>query len=258
MSDAVLYAREGGVGVMTLNRPDNRNSMTEEVLEGVAARVREARADQDLRCLVVTGEGRSFCAGADFKAQIQREQPGRQPHERSYAMYEPFLSLLDVEVPIVGALNGHAIGGGFGLALMCDLRYAKRGAKYGANFTKLGLHPGMAVSYLLPRIVGVVKASEWLYTGRLFDAEEGAAAGLFNAASDAPLDEAMDVARAIAANGPIAVRTTKRSLRQGLGWDERAAAYREAYAQAVTVATDDAKEGMAALLEKRDPAFRGT
>ncbi|HBQ12552.1 MAG TPA: enoyl-CoA hydratase [Myxococcales bacterium] len=164
---------------------------------------------------------------------------------------------LDVEVPIVGALNGHAIGGGFGLALMCDLRYAKRGAKYGANFTKLGLHPGMAVSYLLPRIVGVVKASEWLYTGRLFDAEEGAAAGLFNAASDAPLDEAMDVARAIAANGPIAVRTTKRSLRQGLGWDERAAAYREAYAQAVTVATDDAKEGMAALLEKRDPAFRG-
>ncbi len=77
---------------MTLNRPDNRNSMTEEVLEGVAARVREARADQDLRCLVVTGEGRSFCAGADFKSQIQREQPGRQPHERSYAMYEPFLS----------------------------------------------------------------------------------------------------------------------------------------------------------------------
>lgn len=257
MSDAVRYERDGGVGVITLNRPDNRNSMTEELLEGFAARVREARGDQGLRCLVVTGEGRSFSAGADFKSQIQREQPGRQPHERSYAMYEPFLSLLDVEVPVVGALNGHAIGGGFGLALMCDLRYARSDAKYGANFTRLGLHPGMAVSYVLPRLVGLPKASEWLYTGRLFDGAEGAAAGLFNAASDDPVPEAMEVARTIASNAPIAIRTTKASLRQGLGWEPRTAAYREAYAQAVTVATADAKEGMAALLEKRDPRFEG-
>jgi len=257
MSDAVRYERDGGVGVITLNRPDNRNSMTEELLEGFAARVREARGDQGLRCLVVTGEGRSFSAGADFKSQIQREHPGRQPHERSYAMYEPFLSLLDVEVPVVGALNGHAIGGGFGLALMCDLRYARSDAKYGANFTRLGLHPGMAVSYVLPRLVGLPKASEWLYTGRLFDGAEGAAAGLFNAASDDPVPEAMEVARTIASNAPIAIRTTKASLRQGLGWEPRTAAYREAYAQAVTVATADAKEGMAALLEKRDPRFEG-
>ena len=258
--DAVLYDRDGGVGVITLNRPDNRSSMTEELLSAFAVRSREAREDAGLRCLVVTGKGRSFSAGADFKERIQREAEGRTPHERSYAMYEPFLSLLDVEVPIVGALNGHAIGGGFGLALMCDLRYAREDAKYGANFTRLGLHPGMAVSYLLPRLVGLPKASEWLYTGRLFDGREGAAAGLFNEAmtGDEVGPRAMEVAKTIAGNAPIAMRMTKRSLREGLGWDIRGAAHREAFAQAVTVDTSDAKEGMAALLEKREPRFEGT
>lgn len=259
MSDAVRYGNDDGVGVITLNRPDNRNSMTEEILEGVAACIAEARADTALRCLVITGEGRSFSAGADFNAQIQRDMEGRTAHERSYAMYEPFLSVLDVEVPVIGALNGHAIGGGFGLALVCDLRYAREDAKYGANFVRLGLHPGMAVSYLLPRIVGLPRAAEWLYTGRLFDGREGEAAGLFNAAlpGDEVKPRAFEVARRIASNAPVATRLTKRSLTQGLAWEPKVAAYREAYAQAVTVDTDDAKEGVRALLEKRDPEFRG-
>lgn len=256
--DAVLYERDGDVGILTLNRPDNRNSMTEEILEGVAQRSAEARADR-IRCLVVTGRGRCFSAGADFKSQIQRDGEGQTAAERSYAMYAPFLSLLDLEVPIVGAINGHAVGGGFGLSLMCDLRYVREDAKYGANFTRLGLHPGMAVSYLLPRLVGLPKASEWLYTGRLFDGHEGAQAGLFNAAlpGDEVLERAMQTARTIAGNAPIAMRMTKRSIRDGLGWDTRGAAYREAFAQALSVDTQDAKEGMAALLEKRDPRFEG-
>src|SRR5690606_16807219 len=95
-----------------------------------------------------------------------------QPHERSYAMYEPFLSVLDIEVPVIAALNGHAVGGGFGLALVCDLRIAAREARYGANFARLGLHAGMAISYLLPRIIGPVRAAELLFTGRLIDGRE--------------------------------------------------------------------------------------
>ncbi len=259
MSDAVRYARDGGVGVITLDRPENRNSMTEDILRGVEARLREAREDRGLRCLVITGEGRSFSAGADFNSQIQREDAGRTAPERSYAMYEPFLGVLDVEVPVIGALNGHAIGGGFGLALVCDLRYAREDAKYGANFTRLGLHPGMAVSYLLPRLVGLPKAAEWLYTGELFDGHAGARAGLFNEAlpGDRVLPRAMEVAARIAGNAPIAVRLTKRSLSAGLGWDARGAAYREAFAQALTVETEDSREGVRALLEKRDPRFEG-
>ena len=173
------------------------------------------------------------------------------------AMYEPFLSLLDVEVPVVGAINGHAIGGGFGLALLCDLRYARRDAKYGVTFTRLGLHPGMAVTYLLPRIVGLPRAADWLFTSRLFDGNEGAGCGLFNEAlpGDEVLPRALKVARTIASNGPIAVRMTKRSLLRELGWDIRAAAFRESFAQAVTVETDDAEEGIAAALERREPRF---
>lgn len=256
---AVLYERRQHVGLLTLNRPDNRNSMTSELLDAFAAAVQQVRADEGLRCLVVTGRGPSFSAGADFRSQIQRDQAGLTPPEKSYAMYTAFLSLLDVEVPVVGALQGHAVGGGFGLAIVTDLRIASEEAKYGANFARLGLHPGMAISYLLPRLVGVPRALELLLTGRLFSGREGADLGLFNRAVPAEqvLPQALELAEQIAANAPIAVRLMKRSIYQGLGWDTRTAAWREAFAQAATVATDDAREGMAALLDKRPPVFHG-
>lgn len=258
MSDAVRYERHGDdLGVITLARPDNRNSMTPELLDAFAAASAAARADAAIRCLVVTGTGTSFSAGADFKSTVQRD--GAAPHERSYAMYEPFLSLLDVEVPVIGALNGHAVGGGFGLALVCDLRIGARDAKYGANFTRLGLAPGMAISYLLPRLVGIARASELLFTGRLVDGVEAERIGLLSravAAADV-LPEALALARTIADNAPFAVRETKRAIRRGLELDARAAARAEAHAQAASLAMDDAREGIAALLAKRPPKFTG-
>src|SRR2546423_921764 len=140
MSEAVRYHTDGALGVITLDRPDNRNSMTPELLDAFTAASARARDDTAIRALVVTGTGSCFSSGADFKSNLQRD-PGAAPHERSYAMSEPFLSLLDIAVPIVGALNGHAIGGGFGLALVCDLRIGAVAAKYGANFVRLGLAP---------------------------------------------------------------------------------------------------------------------
>ena len=109
---AVLYEVSEHIAQITLNRPENRNSMTEDVLEGLAAAVAQVRADDDLRCVIVTGKGKSFCAGADFKSQLQRDGDGGGrtllPNERSFAMYSPFLSMLDIEIPLIGALNGHA------------------------------------------------------------------------------------------------------------------------------------------------------
>jgi enoyl-CoA hydratase/carnithine racemase len=259
MPDAVRYEAHEQIGVITLDRPDNRNSMTPELLDAFARASAAARADDSVRVLVVTGTGSCFSAGADFKAGLQRGEGELVPHERSYAMYEPFLSLLDVAVPIIGALNGHAVGGGFGLALVCDLRIAALEGKYGANFVAVGLAPGMAITYLLPRLVGVARASELLFTGRLVDGAEAERLGIVNRAvrSTEVMSEAMTLARTIAANAPFAVHATKAALRRGLGPEVRAAARAEAHAQAASLAMDDAREGMSALLAKRRPLFTG-
>jgi enoyl-CoA hydratase/carnithine racemase len=258
MSLAVRYEARDAIGVITLDRPDNRNSMTPELLDAFAVASAAARADTSIRCVVVTGTGACFSSGADFKATLQRT--GGEPHERSYAMYAPFLSLLDLEVPVIAACNGHAVGGGFGLALVCDIRYGVDDAKYGANFVRLGLAPGMAISYLLPRLVGMARANELLLTGRLVDGQEAAQLGILNRAVATPGDVialALATAKQIAAAAPLAVRATKAAIRRGLALDPRTAAAAEAHAQAATLDTEDCREGIAALLAKRAPVFTG-
>jgi len=256
---AVLYELSDHVAELTLNRPENRNSMTPDVLEGLAEGIARVRADRDVRCLIVTGRGRSFCAGADFRSRARRGDDSLAPHERSFAAYEPFLKVLEVEVPVIAALNGHAIGGGLGLAVVCDLRVANRDAKYGANFVRLGLHPGMATTYLLPRLMGVARASEFLLTGRIVTGAEAAEAGLVNyaVAADEVLPRARALAREIASAAPLAVRWTKRSIYRHLDWDPPEAARFEAHVQSRSFETEDHREGVAALLEKREPVFRG-
>ncbi len=257
----VLFHKEGNhIGVITLNRPDNRNSMTSELLDGFHERVQEAREDNELRCVIITGKGRCFSAGADLRSQVQREDLERplEPHERSYAMYIPFLSVLDIEVPTIAALNGHTVGGGFGLSLVCDMRIANADAKIGANFARLGFSSGMAISYILPKLVGIPKAAELLFSGRLFSGTEAYELGIANyaVAAEEVMPKAMALAQEISGSAPMAVKEIKRLFYANLGFNPRAAAMTEAVAQAATIETEDAKEGMAALLEKRAPVFR--
>ena len=263
MSEAVRYESRDAIGIITLDRPDNRNSMTPELLDAFSAAAARARGDDAARCVVITGTGSCFSAGADFKSILQREggesQKTLAPHERSFAMYEPFLAVLDLEVPVIAACNGHTVGGGFGLSLLCDIRIGARQARYGANFAKLGLHPGLAISYLLPRIVGVSRAAEMLFTGRLVEGDEAERIGILSSALPAAevLPRALELAAAIASSAPLAVRMTKKTFYRGLGWDIRGAAFTEAFAQAQSLATADAAEGIAALLAKREPRFTG-
>ena len=259
---AVLYESDQQIARITLNRPENRNSMTKEVLEGLREAVSRARSEEDLRCVIITGSGRSFCAGADFKSQAEQEAAGerfRAANERTFAIYSPFLSVLEIEVPTIAAMQGHAIGGGLGLAVVCDLRVANREARYGANFVRLGLHPGMATTYLLPRLLGVPRAVELLLTGRIVSGAEATELGLANYAVEAEkvLPKAYELAREIAGCAPLAVRWTKRSIYRGLDWNPRQAAELEAHAQSRTLETEDVREGIRALLEKRDPVFKG-
>jgi enoyl-CoA hydratase/carnithine racemase len=258
---AVLYEAKDHIATLTLNRPENRNSMTDDVLEGLRACVTRVKEDPELRAVIVTGRGKSFCAGADFKSGAQRDGGATRkllPNERSFAMYSPFLSILGIEIPVIGALQGHAIGGGFGLALVCDIRVANRDARFGANFTKLGIHPGMATTYILPRLVGLPRAAELLFAGRIVSGAEAAELGMVNhAVAEADvMPRALELAREIASCAPIAVRWTKKSLYRNYGWDPVSAAEGEAHAQSRTFETEDSKEGVAALLEKRAPVFK--
>jgi len=263
MSESVvLYEVRDHVAEITLNRPDNRNSMTPDLLRGLSESVGRVQSDPNIRCVIITGRGKSFCAGADFKSQGAQDSGGafyKAPHERSYSIYASFLSVLDIEVPTIAAMQGHAIGGGLGLAIVCDLRVANRNARYGANFVRLGLHPGMATTYILPRLLGVPKATELLLTGRLFSGAEAAELGLANYALDGEqvLNKGRELAAEIASAAPLAVRWTKRSIYRGLGWDPRGAARYEAHEQSRTIETEDFREGVNALLEKREPSFKG-
>jgi enoyl-CoA hydratase/carnithine racemase len=256
---AVLYEMADRIGMITLNRPDDRNAMTPELLDSFSQAIDEARADDGIRCLVITGKGRCFSAGADLRSSMQRSDLGKPSREASFAMYEPFLKVLDVEVPVIAAMNGHTVGGGFGLTLLADIRVANVDAKYGANFARLGIHSGLGISYLLPRLVGAAHASELLFTGKLIRGDEALRIGLVSHAeeADAVLPTAMELAREIAASAPMAVQQMKASIRRGLRWEIRAAALEEAGLQAASLETDDAKEGVSAVLEKREPDFRG-
>lgn len=256
---AVLVDRTDHIVTITLNRPENRNSMTPDVLGGFIEAVDSVTGDRSVRCVVITGKGKSFSAGADFKSGTPGSRGAEPPNERSMNAYRPFLSVLGIECPVIGALNGHAIGGGLGLALVCDIRVANQDAKYGANFTRLGLHPGMATTYFLPRFIGVPRAAELLLTGRIITGREAAEYGLVNYAVPAEdvLPTAMELAREVAECAPIANRWTKRSLYQNAQWDPVTAAQHEAELQSRTIEMDDHKEGVKALLEKRRPDFQG-
>ncbi len=256
---AVLYEAADRIGMVTLNRPDQRNAMTPELLDGFSEAIGEALADKEIRCLVITGTGRCFSAGADLRSSLQRSDLGKPSRDASFAMYEPFLQVLDLKVPVIAAMNGHTVGGGFGLTLLADIRVANVDAKYGANFARLGIHSGLGISYLLPRLVGLAQASELLFTGKLIRGSEALQIGLATHAVQAEevLPTAMGLAREIARSAPRAVQQMKASIRRGLRWEIREAAFEEAGLQAASLDTEDAAEGIAAILQKREPEFAG-
>jgi enoyl-CoA hydratase/carnithine racemase len=252
--------RPDGVVVLTLAQPDRRNAMTGELTAAWGETIAGLHGDRSVRCVVVTGEGSAFCAGGDLSWIAESPDLGVDAiRDRMMPFYRTWLSIRDLEAPSVAAVNGHAIGAGLCLALACDLRYAAAGAKLSAPFTALGMHAGMAATWLMPEAVGIVAARELLLTGRAVDADEAFRLGLVNGVHDAAdlLPQTLAVAERIAAAAPIATRLTKAGLRQGGHRSIEDALQFEALAQPVTFATDDLREGLAATREKRAPTFTG-
>ena len=259
--------RDGDVVTLTFDEPDKLNAMTEAMGEAFADTVAGLREDDALRAVILTGAGRAFSAGGDLgmindKAVQGREAPGvaRRPIRDSMrAFYKLFLSVRDIPAPTIAAINGHAIGAGFCVALACDLRIIADRAKVGLNFTKLGLHPGMAATWTVPRLVGPAVAAELLYTSRLVGGEEAARIGLANRCL--PVDEVVPAARELAAEialcAPLANRGVKRALDRSLHATLEDQLSFEAAEQAICFESDDVHEGIAAVKEKRDPKFEG-
>jgi len=269
MPDLLTLERRDKVALLTFQDPDRLNAMTEAMGEAIAAACGELAADSEVRAVVLTGAGRAFSAGGDLEMldRITAEgnaDPGGPTRERNRIFmgrfYRLYLSVRDLPQPTLAAIGGHAIGAGCCVALACDLRIAAQEARIGLNFTRLGIHPGMAATWTLPRLVGPAHAADLLYTGRLLQGEEAARIGLVNRAlpREQVLEDAMATAALIAGNGPLAVRGTKRSLRLSEGHDLDQQLDTEAAEQAVCYESADLIEGLAASRERRDPAFKGS
>jgi enoyl-CoA hydratase/carnithine racemase len=255
-----LDRRPDGVVVLTLDLPDRRNAMTAELTDAWTRATATLRGDRSVRAVVVTGAGTAFCSGGDLS------WIGESPdltvdtiRDRMLPFYRSWLGIRDLEVPTIAAINGPAVGAGLCLALACDLRYAADGATLSAPFTALGMHAGMAATYLLPEAVGLPVARELLFTGRRVQPAEALRLGLINGvfAGGELIDGVLAVAGQIAANGPVAMRLTVAGLRNGGHPSLDAALQYEALAQPVTFATDDLTEGIAASKERRAPTFTG-
>jgi enoyl-CoA hydratase len=249
-----------GVVLATLANPDQRNAMSGPMTQAWAALMADLATDTDLRVLVVTGEGSAFCSGGDTSwIAAEPDASVGDLRARMLPFYRTWLSVLDLDVPTLAAVNGPAIGAGLCLALACDVRYAASGAVLGAPFVRLGMHPGMAATWLLPDVVGPAHARDLLLTGRTVDADEALRLGLVSRVLEPAgfLGTVLETAAGIAATAPLASRLTTRALRGGGHADLDSALRWEALAQPVTLATDDLQEGIRAARERRVPRFTG-
>ncbi len=255
----VLLSVDGHIATLTLNQPDKRNAMSEEMTDAFPAAVQQIRSATDVRAVIVTGAGSAFCAGGDLDFLHTGERDVVFLREKMTSFYPNFLSLLDLDIPTIAAINGPAIGAGMCLALMCDMRVADLDAPMGMTFARIGLHPGMMGTALLARAVSHQWAAELLYTGRIIKGAEALSIGLVNRAVDA--DELMEQARGladqVAVNAPLALRYIKQGLRNSFRQAAEEASAWEGFAQPVTMATEDVKEGLRAVRERRAPDFKG-
>ncbi len=265
MTDLVLREAAGGVVTLTLNQPEQRNPISDPaMIDAIVGAVEAADADMATRVVILTGSGSAFSTGGNIAAMkkgggLHAEQTAQT--RRNYRLGIQRIPLLfeSIEVPVIAAVNGPAIGAGCDLACMCDIRIAGESAKFAESFVKLGIVPGDGGAWLLPRIIGYSRAAELSFTGDLLRAEEALACGLVSRV--VPDAELMHAARAlaarIAANPPHALRMTKRLLREGRTASLAALLEMSAAFQALAHDTADHAEAVDAFLGKRTPRFQG-
>jgi 2-(1,2-epoxy-1,2-dihydrophenyl)acetyl-CoA isomerase len=258
--ETVLYEKDSGVATVSLNRPEKLNAFDATMHEELRAALDSAAADEEVRCVVLRGEGRGFSAGADLAEVVQGAEGDPDLGEYLRSTYSRLVKrIVATEKPIVAALHGPVYGAGVGIALACDLRIAAESAKFSVAFIKIGLMPDAGVTFFLPRVVGLGRAMQMSMLGDAVDAEEAYRIGLVNkvVSEDALAEEAQKLAEQLAAMPTRALGRIKHSLYASFETDLETALEHEAEGQTFCGHTHDHKEGVAAFFEKRRPEFTG-
>lgn len=257
--ETLIYTKEEGIAIVTMHRPERLNALSFQLKDELSEVFDEIDGDADVQVVILTGGEKAFSAGADIKerATVQMSQPEYYFNQRkSHATY---CKIENLEKPVIGAISGVAVGGGCELTLVCDLRIASETARFGVPEVKIGMIPAGGGTQRLPRIIGVTKAKELLFTGDFIDAQEAYRLGLVNKV--VPVDQLMDEAKAMAkklmSNPPLSIKFAKRAVNAGMQMDMASALDYETYCASIVATSEDRIEGFKAFVEKRKPVFKG-
>lgn len=270
--EELIFETEDNVATVTLNLPGKLNALSQAITAGLWRAIDDARSDDSIRALVITGVGRGFCSGADVEglaaatggtaaaineAPPVEAKPKASPEMRS--LVDIPAALLQLPIPVLGAINGVAAGGGLSIALACDIRIASQDARFAAVWVKRALMPDLGISYTLPRAVGLSKACEMIFSGDIIDAAEAERIGLVSKVvpPEQLLSTTMELAKRIAKGPPMAIQYAKEVLYKAQDMDMEATVKLEAVNFAKCMRSEDAREGVRSFLEKREPDFKG-
>ena len=251
----LLWEKKEGIGIITLNREDVRNAMKAEIRQDISDVLQVAENDPDVRVVIITGTGRKvFSAGGDIKAMA-----GNTMWDVLERRPDIFAQLHNLSKPVIAAINGLALGGGCEMAMACDFRVGSENARIGQPEINLGIFPGGGATQRLQRLVGIGRAKELIFTGDIIDAREAERIGLLNKVfpADDLMDRTMEIARKIAAKGPLALKLAKMAMNMGMETGLSLGLGYERLARTLVHGSEDRVEGMNAFIEKRKPQFKG-
>lgn len=256
MYQTICYEKKYNIAIITINRPEALNALNSTVIGELEQVISEVEKDVSLGAMILTGEGRSFVAGADIGEQKPLDlEGGRKWGQRGSALFRRIEKL---EIPTIAAVNGFALGGGCEIAMSCDIILASEKAKFGQPEVGLGITPGFSGTQRLPRRVGIAKAKELIFSGKMIKADEAKEIGLVNAvyAPEELVNGAIEMAKSFTKNAPIAVKYSKACIDRGMQMDIDDGIALENELFAMCFATADQKEGMGAFMEKRSAVFQ--
>lgn len=254
----VLVEVSDNIATITLNRPQAMNALNREIVDELTNILASLQVDKDVRCIVLTGNGKAFCAGGDLGYLSELSDP---VVIRKFIadVGQLAIAIINMDKPVIAMVNGVAAGAGFNLALACDIIICAQSARFAQSFSKVGLIPDCGGLFLLPRLIGLPKAKELMFTADLIDAVSAFSLGLVNhvVEDDKLKEEVYQLAYKLALSAPIALGFTKRMINRSFDLDVETILEREAELQTICMGTKDYKEGVAAFREKRQPIFRG-